>query len=337
MSTLKDVANLAGVSASTVSRVVNGGSSGAASPETVRKIWEAVRETGYSVNETARSLRKKDRDLPKETLAIDCVFARDQDSFIDPFFTVLMRFIEEEAFKRGYNLRYQYPLGEMKSHAVADSRKKAAAMILGRIGRQQLEMLENNYRHLVYVGLQDKRLNVDSVICSGYDAAATGLEYLCSLGHRKICYVGETKDEQRYDAYCDAMEKYSGAGCDKLVIEVPFNSAHSFEAMEQALESGMEFTAVFCANDISSVGVYRALKKHRLSVPRDVSVIGLNDMEYVRYIDPMLTSVHIPLEEIGRHAAILLIDRIENGHRLPVKLTVPSSLIVRDSCAEVSR
>ena len=335
MSRLKDVASLAGVSASTVSRVVNGGSSGAASEETIRKIWEAVRETGYSVNENARSLRKKESRLSKETLAIDCVFARDLDSFIDPFFSVLMRYIEEEAFKRGYNLRYQYPIGELKSHPVADAKKKAAAMILGRIAKDQLEKLKNNYRHLVYVGLQDKDLDVDSIICSAYQGTALGLEYLCSLGHRKICYVGETKDEQRYDAYLDIMEKYGGAECEKPVIEVPFNSVHSFDAMDQALENGMVFTAVFCANDISSVGVYRALRKHRLSVPRDVSVIGLNDMEYVRYIDPMLTTIHVPLEELGKHAAHLLIDRIENGHRLPVKLTIPPSLIVRESCAEL--
>ena len=96
----------------------------------------------------------------------------------------------------------------------------------------------------------------------------------------------------------------------------------------------MKFTAVFCANDISSVGVYRALKKHRLSVPRDVSVVGLNDMEYVRYIDPMLTSIRVPLEELGRHTANLLIDRIENGHRLPVRLIVPSELVIRESCAK---
>ncbi len=335
MSTLKEVAELAGVSPSTVSRVVNSGAGGAASEETVARIWNAVRETGYSVNETARSLRKKEKRSQKETLAIDCVFARDQESFIDPFFMVLMRYIEAEAFKRGYNLRYQYPVGDMERHSPAGAKKKDAAIILGRIDRDHLEILKSAYRHLVYVGLQDNGLDVDSIICSGYDAARQALAYLCSLGHRRIVYLGETRDEQRYDAYLDMIGKYGSAGCEKLVIEVPFNSAKSFEVVDKALADGMKFTAVFCANDISSVGVYRALKKHRLSVPRDISVVGLNDMEYVRYIDPMLTSARVPLEELGKHAAKLLIDRIENGHQLPVKLIVPSELIIRDSCAEV--
>ena len=335
MSTLKDVAELAGVSPSTVSRVVNGGTSGAASEETVARIWNAVRETGYSVNETARNLRKKNMGSSKETLAIDCVFARDMDSFIDPFFMVLMRIIEAEAFKHGYNLRYQYPVGDMELHSRGSTEKKDAAIILGRVGRDHLEILRDTYRHLVYVGLQDINLDVDSVICSAYDAAVKGLSYLCSLGHRRIVYLGETKDEQHYDAYIDVMRQHSSSGCEKLVIEVPFNSATSFDAVDKALEEKMDFTAVFCANDISSLGVYRALKKHRLSVPRDISVIGLNDMEYVRYIDPMLTSVRVPLEEIGKHAAKILIDRIENGHQLPVKLVVPSELITRDSCAKV--
>ncbi len=335
MSTLKEVAALAGVSPSTVSRVVNGGAAGAASEETVERIWQAVRETGYSVNENARSLRRKERQTARETLAIDCVFARDQDSFNDPFFTVLMRIIEAEAFQRGYNLRYQYPIGDVDRHPNADRRKKDAAIILGRVGKEHLEALKKSYRHLVYVGLQDNGLDVDSIICSGYEAAKKGLEYLCSLGHRRICYVGETKDEQRYDAYLEAMREHAGSGCEPIVVEMPFNSAKSFEAMDQALSDGMIFTAVFCANDISSLGIYRALKKHRLSVPRDVSVIGLNDMEYVRYISPMLTSIQVPLEELGRHAAKILIDRIENGHSLPVKLLLPSEVIVRESCAKV--
>ena len=337
MSTLKDVARLAGVSPSTVSRVVNGGSTGAASEETVRRIWDAVRESGYSVNENARSLRMKEEGGVKETLAIDCVFARDLDSFIDPFFMVLMQIIEADAFKRGYRLRYQYPIGDLKSVPLPDAKKKAAAIILGRTDKAHLELLKGTYRHLVYVSLQDKDLDVDSVICSGYDAMVKGLEYLWSLGHRKICYVGETVDEQRYDAYHDVMQKYAGSGCEELVIEVPFNSAHSYEAVNRALDEGMKFTAVFCSNDISSVGVYRALKKHRLSVPRDVSVIGLNDLEYVRYLDPMLTSVRVPMEELGRHAASLLIDRIENGHSLPVKLMIPSELVTRESCAKVRK
>ncbi len=335
MSTLKDVAELAGVSPSTVSRVVNSGAGGAASEETIERIWNAVRETGYSVNETARNLRKKDKRAAKETLAIDCVFARDLDSFIDPFFMVLMRIIEAEAFKRGYNLRYQYPVGDMERLSHSSPKKKDAAIILGRVGRGHLEILKSTYRHLVYVGLQDNDLDVDSIICSGYDAARMALGYLCSLGHRKIVYLGETKDEQRYDAYLDMIRQHGGSGCEKLVIEAPFTSARSFDVVDKALEDGMEFTAIFCANDISSVGVYRAMKKHRLSVPRDVSVIGLNDMEYVRYLDPMLTSSRVPLEDLGRHAAKLLIDRIENGHQLPVKLLVPPELIIRDSCAKV--
>ena len=151
MSTLKDVARLAGVSPSTVSRVVNGGSTGAASEETVRRIWDAVRESGYSVNENARSLRMKEEGGVKETLAIDCVFARDLDSFIDPFFMVLMQIIEADAFKRGYRLRYQYPIGDLKSVPLPDAKKKAAAIILGRTDKAHLELRQNHIMTILTV------------------------------------------------------------------------------------------------------------------------------------------------------------------------------------------
>ena len=330
MSTIKDVARLAGVSPSTVSRVVNGGDTSSASPKTVERIWKAVRETGYSVNESARKLRKPVMEETIERQGIDCIFARDIDSFVDPFFTELMHIIETEVFKQGYRIHYQYTVSDLRSHTRQDSDKKNAAIVLGRVEEESLKRLKNNYRQMVYIGLQDKPLNIDSVICPAYDAVTAGMEYLLSLGHKRICYLGETRNEQRYDAYVDMMERM---GLDKTVVDVRFTPSDSYEKLKKALEGGMNCTAIFCANDMSAVGVLRALREKRLSVPKDISLMGLNDLESVRYLDPMLTTVRIPLEEMGKHAAMLLIDRIEGGHRLPVKLTLPSEIVVRNSCA----
>lgn len=332
MSTLKDVARLAGVSPSTVSRVINGG--GSASAKTVEKIWQAVRETGYSVNESARDLRCRSAVEKAEKQAIDCVFARDIDAFIDPFFMELMHVIEPEVFKFDYRLRYQYALSDPEGPLPSDSQEKDAAIVLGRIDDTNLEKLKKRYRHLVSVSLQDRDLGIDSVICRGYDAAEKGLEYLLSLGHRRICYLGETKDEQRYEAYCDTMARH---GCENITVDVSFTPSDSYRKLKAAMANGMDCTAIFCANDISAVGVLRVLKEARLSVPRDMSVIGINDVESVRYLDPMLTTVHIPIEEMGKHAARLITDRLERGHLLPAKVLLPSKLLIRSSCGKIKK
>ena len=99
----------------------------------------------------------------------------------------------------------------------------------------------------------------------------------------------------------------------------------------------MEFTAILCANDMNAVGAMKSLREHRLKIPQDVSLIGINDMETVCYLDPMLTTIHIPLEEMGHLGVKLLIDRIEGGHTLPLKVDIPFTLIQRESCGPAKR
>lgn len=94
------------------------------------------------------------------------------------------------------------------------------------------------------------------------------------------------------------------------------------------------FSAVFCANDATAVGAIKGFQENGYQVPGDISVIGIDDIEMASYVTPMLTTVHIPINELGRQAAKTLIDRIEKGHSLPYKMELPFSLAKRDSCAK---
>ena len=333
MSTIKDVAKLAGVSPSTVSRVLSGQGPSAASEKTKEKIWEAVRKTGYSVNETARKLRKKPADVTEPEQTIDCILARELDYFIDPFLYALRQRMEEELFKRGYRLRAQFGISDMQRYLSDDSSKRDAAIILGRVDMQNFKVINNNYRHLIYTGLQDLDLGIDSVICSGYDAICTAMDYLVGLGHRKICYLGETKSEQRYDAYIARGKKLGIPNDRRFVVDVSFTPSDSYNGLKKALEGGLDCTAIICANDVSALGVMKLLKEKRISVPNDMSVIGVNDMENTRFLEPMLTTMSVHTAEMGSHVVKLLIDRIKKNHFTPVKLYIPSHLIERESCA----
>lgn len=336
MASIKDVAKAAGVSPSTVSRVVNGSDTSAASPETQERIWNAVRELGYVLNQNARSLKRPlhDSELPKKD--IDCVYARISGPHLDPFFTELMHEVEIEALKDGFHLRYQYSIAEMRADNIPRQEDRAhAAIILGRTDEETIRWLQGMYRHLICVGLQDRDFPVDQVLCQGYHAAKTCVNYLHQLGHRAICYLGETVDEQRYQAFLDSMHAIGVEHPEELAVDAPFSPAGGYSAVHHLLQDGKEFTAILCANDLLAVGALKALKEHRLRVPKDVSLIGINDMETSRYLDPMLTTVAIPMHEMGQHVAKMLIDRIQGGHTAPVKLILPSTLICRESCAAV--
>lgn len=333
---IKDVAKAAGVSPSTVSRVVNGGNRTAASEETQEKIWEAVRQLGYSPNHHARSL-KKPQNTKGPRAEIDCVYARKVGPFLDPFFATLMHAAELELTKMGYILRYYYSIEDIETSGVnRRDPEVSAAIVLGRPQDEGLALLRKNYTSIVYSGLNDLPDEIDQVVCSGYKAATACVDYLFGLGHTKICYLGETANEQRYQGYRDAMERLE-ISVENYVIETPFTPAGAYDAVTAFLWRNRDFTAIVCANDMSAMGVLKALKEHKLKVPRDVSMVGINDMEAVRYLDPMLTAVSIPVEEMGKMVAKLLVDRIEGGHRLATKVEIPFSLISRDSCGPVRR
>lgn len=99
------------------------------------------------------------------------------------------------------------------------------------------------------------------------------------------------------------------------------------------LKQNSDFSAVFCANDLTAIGAIKAFHEAKLHVPRDVSVISVDDIDLSQYMNPMLTTVHIPIEELGRQTARLLIDRISGGHSLPMKVELPFYIAKRDSCA----
>lgn len=333
---IKDVAKLAGVSPSTVSRIVNGHNASAASPDTQNKIWDAVRELGYIPNQNARSLRRPVSENVPGNRRIDCLYARVAHDHLDPFFTSLMRAAEVEAFALGYTIRYYYSALDLQHGTFAEFASEAESVIaLGRANAQTISIITGKYKNIICAGLNQLPFELDQVVSSGYRAAQKCIQHLLEFGHSQICYVGETENEQRFAGYLDAMKEANLPNIMDYVVDTPFTPGGGYDAVQELMHRHSDFTAIFCANDMSAVGALKALKEHKLKVPRDVSLIGINDMETVRYLDPMLTAVHIPLEEMGKIVAKILVDRIEGGHKLPISVRVPNSLICRESCGPV--
>lgn len=334
--TLKDIAQEAGVSISTVSRVINKSSKSAASQEVQERIWEIVRRTGYTPNATARDLKngtKKEEKKPSRFIA--CIFARTSDGAADSFFAPLARSIEKEAFRYNYILKYTFTAFDIHHPAtfqqLSDNQADGVA-VLGRCDKQLLKFLKQYFKYVVYVGLNSLDARYDQIICDGYQASIASMEYLFQLGHTKIAYIGETQSEDRYRGYCAALASHMLPLQRESVINVPMTSEGGYQGATKLLQSRHDISAVFCPNDITAIGAIKAIQEQGYSIPQEISIISIDDIDTAQYLTPMLTTVHIPREELGQMAAKILIDRIEGGHHLPMKVQLPFYIAQRESC-----
>lgn len=335
--TLKEIAKEAGVSISTVSRVVNKNIPGSASKEVQDKIWEIVRRTGYTPNSTARSLKLgNDTNETKPSRSIACLFTRTADATTDLFFSSLARSIEQEAFKRNYLLKYSISgidLNQPNTFRLIADDHVDGVVILGRCDKPLLAMLRKYFHYIAYTGLNSLDAKYDQIICDGYQAAIAAVNYLIELGHTNIAYIGEVNSESRYNGYCDTLESHKLPFKKQYVSNVSLTSEDGYQGAKRLLEKGCDATAYFCCNDVTAIGAMRAFREAGLTIPTDVSIISIDDIDTVQYVTPMLTTVHIPVEEMGQMTAKMLIDRIEGGHRLPLKIELPFYIAMRDTCS----
>lgn len=333
--TLKEIAQEAGVSISTVSRVVNKNTPGAASKEVQDKIWEIVRRTSYTPNATARTLKLGVDGDAAPSRSIACLFARTSDTVTDLFFTSLSRSIEQEAFKRNYVLKYSFSSFDINhpgTFRLITDNHVDGVVILGRCDKPLLKMLKQYFNYVAYTGLNNLEAKYDQIICDGSQVAIAAVNYLIDLGHKKIAYIGEIQQENRYAGYCSALETRRIPFRKDYVANVTLSSEGGYLGVKKLLASGCDATAFFCCNDITAIGAMRALQEAGRVIPKDASLISIDDIDTAQYLNPMLTTVHIPVEEMGQMTAKILIDRIEGGHRLPIKMELPFYIAVRDSC-----
>jgi DNA-binding LacI/PurR family transcriptional regulator len=337
--TLKEIADLAGVSVSTVSRVINHGNTKVASQEVKDTIWRIIRETNYVPNSSARNLKLgNDTDgLQSPIKSIGCIFARSKDTINDPFFSQIARALEQEAFKQGYIMKYSFTAYDINDsntfHLITNNQVNGIA-VLGRFDKNLLNFIKKQYRHVVYTGLNIIDTDYDQVICDGYQASIAAVNYLNKLGHTQIGYVGEKQKELRYQGYLDAMTQLKLPVLRENIIVTPISSEGGYNGVKDYFKKEYQpsVTALFCANDLTAIGAMKAVKEKGLNVPSDISIISIDDIDTAQYMSPMLTTIRVPMEELGKMTAKILIDRIENGKTLPMKIELPFSLIIRESC-----
>jgi DNA-binding LacI/PurR family transcriptional regulator len=338
--TLKDIANLAGVSVSTVSRVINNTNAKAASKEVQDNIWRIVRETNYTPNVVARNLKLQNNNesLSATMKTIGCIFARSNSTINDPFFSQIARSIEQEVYRQGYIMKYSfsaYDINDANTYHMITNNQVNGVAVLGRFDKNLLDFIKKQYKHVVYIGLNKIDAEFDQVISDGYQASIAAINYLHKLGHSSIAYVGEKHKELRYQGYLDAMNNLKLPVLRENIIVTPMSTEGGYNGIKEYLKRGKTVTALFCANDSTAIGAMKAIKESGYSIPDDLSIISIDDIDTAQYMSPMLTTIRIPMEELGKMSAKILIDRIENGKSINVKVELPFQIITRESCCKL--
>ncbi len=319
---LKKIAEMTGVSPSTVSRVLNNKGPGCASQEVRDRIWAAARELHYVPDPHGKLLRTgKETARPQYEFTI--IRGRFDNLETDPFFQELFRNMEKEIFAQNCTIRHVLP-----AHSFAGQIPETDGYIIqGRCPESLLDRLKKVSENIVYVGRNQRNFDIDEVICDGYKAAMIAMEHLLENGHKKIAYIGDCSYETRYIGYLEALLAKNLALDHSLIFHTNQTESAGYEAAKKLL-TDCQATAVFCANDSTALGYLRALKEQS-GDKKAPALVSIDNIEAAQFTNPPLTTVNIPNEEMAKAAVNILISRIQHRHREYVRIEFPCRLVVR--------
>lgn len=335
--TIKDIAKICGVGVSTVSRAINNHPD--INTETKEKILNTIKEYGYVPNNSARNLKRSDA----KAIAVLV------KGISNPFFTDMIKVIEEECKKKHYSMEL--------SHIETDENEVDVALKV---------VKEKRLRGIIFLGgmfshSEDKlkMLTVPFVFStaastpgqiSGTSFSDFGVDdrkeskrmvdYLLELGHRQIAMIvaeaeGESVGKLRLEGYADAFKEKNLPVNEKLIFHTDENIGHfdienGYVTAKKLIASGERFTAVYAVSDTLAIGATRALVDAGYRIPEDISVAGYDGIQIGQYLVPSLTTMRQPVEEIARASIKLLFDII-SGKKTHQHVNYEAELIVRES------
>lgn len=332
MVTIKEVAKKAGVSPSTVSRVLNGSS--IVADATREKVMAAVKTLNYHPNFLAQGLK----DGKTKTIGLIIPNIR------NPIYPVVARGVEDVARKYGYTviLCNTDEDTEIEKESIQKLRKRwIDGFVIAPAAKEteHLEELQKEQFPMVII-IRKLDIEVNTVIIDNFQAAYDAVSFLIKTGHKRIAIV---KGNQQLALYRDRFQGYRHALTD---AHIPIEdelitgdnsdsiqwSLDGYNAINSLLNRNIQFDAVLATTDLRAIGAIRAIKDHNLRVPEDISVIGFDNLEFSSLIDPPLSTVSQPFYDIGARAASKLLQLCSGEDTSgPMVEIMPQELIIRKS------
>lgn len=330
MATIKDVARLAHVSVSTVSRVLN--EDAAVAPQTRTQVLSAVSQLNYRPSSLARGLRTA------ETRTVGVILP----NVTYPFFASVLRGIEKVAWEHGYQVLIgdtgDDPERQLSYLRLLDGKRADGAVILATRGELR-SLIDLSQRMPVvlaceYVdGEYFPSVSIDN-IAAAFDATS----HLVRLGHRRIGFINGPENiilcRDRLRGYQLALRQLDLPDTTDLIEFGQFDIASGRTAAARLLDRPLRPSAIFCANDEMAIGAIQIARNRGLRVPEDLAVVGFDNIVMAEVVSPTLTTVAQPMHDLGRIAMQSLLDAMQ-GKQQVMRQVLPHRLIVRESCGAV--
>ncbi|MFY4775800.1 LacI family DNA-binding transcriptional regulator [Metabacillus sp. RGM 3146] len=336
MTTIKDIAKVAGCSVTTVSRALNGYSD--VSAETRKKIMEISKQLNYSPNILARRLVMK----KSKTIGL-LVSGMNRDDVKDNFTFRVLCGINDCVSSREYDLilfNTDSSRQREKTYTQLCQERRVDGVIVQGIKLDDpylKEVMESDIP-CVLVDIPVETSTVGYVTTDNVLGANKAVEHLIKLGHRNIAMVNGYPQafvsQQRLKGYKNTLEKHDIAANSKWILDGKFDEKKAEKAVSSLLSSSPEITAIFCASDVMAIGAIKACQNQGLSVPKDISIVGYDDILLASYVTPSLTTVGQKVFDMGYEAADLLIEILEGEAKQNYRM-LETQLIQRESSAPV--
>lgn len=332
MATIKEIAEMAEVSTATVSRVLNYDETLNASEATRKKIFEIAQQLEY--------VTTKERRSKKQSCKV-CIAKgySEQEELDDPYYFSIRLSIEKSLKEE--NIEYIV----ISKDRLFDERLNTVdgIMAVGNFTTEEIDNLKNMNNNIVFVDSSPEDESFDSVVINMSKVVKKVLDYLISLGHKEIGYIGGEDyiigenvhlPDYRESYYRKYMSEI-GFLNEKFIRVGRFTPISGYELMKDILNKGEYPSAFFIANDSMAIGAYKAIMEKGLNIPEDISILGCNDISTAQFIVPALTTIKIYTNFMGETAVDLMNERIKYERKISKKVVIPTDLIVRDSCKKL--
>ncbi|MBM4459562.1 MAG: LacI family transcriptional regulator [Chloroflexi bacterium] len=326
--TIQDVARAAGVSVSTVSRVLNNKDDVAL--DTSQKVRSVIAELGYASSLAAKSLRSR------QTGVIGLIIP----DLEDPFCIQVVKGIHQAIVAFNYDL-LAFTSGSIKQHSRAERERRYVTLLNGSLTDGIVVVTPaaisfSTVAPLAAIDPNDHCPDYLTVIATNRAGARAAMEYLLGLGHRRIGFIGGRPDllcaRQRLQGYEDALRQSNVTPDPALITIGNFTRAAGRSCAQQLLALPEPPTAIFAANDQSAFGAIEAAREAGLHVPDDLSIVGFDNVPEAVYFNPPLTTVDQFVVKMGYVATEMLIRAIQEGSSESISYEMPTQLVIRESC-----
>jgi len=331
MATIKDIAKKAGVSAATVSRVLNNDLTISVTDETKKRILQTAEELKYKkVNKTP--LQKVN---VKPVIGIYQWFSKSSE-VLNPYYLAIRTGIEKECHEN--NIEVKTIFKDESRISLNLFGNVDGIIAIGKYSNNEVENLKEITERIVFVDSTPNEKKFDSVVIDFRSAVNDIVDFLLDLGHKRIGFIGGREYVGEGDVILDKREKYFkktmeeiGLYNESLVKIGAFTFEDGYKLANELLNENNVVDSIFAANDAIAIGAIKAFKDRGISIPEDVSIVGFDDIPASAYMTPPLTTVRVHTEFMGITAVKLLIESLIDKRDISKKIVIPTELIIRNS------